>query len=75
MLEDKIFLNIQSGKDFDCSVIFVMIFSKNLFFFCLASDHRRWFNLLCESVFFCQNKVSCSLESSRTDIYPFVSSF
>ena len=67
MLEDEIFLNIQSGKNFDCSVIFVMIFSKNLFFFYLASDHRLWFNLLFES-FFCQNKVSCSLESSRTDI-------
>ena len=33
MLEDEIFLKIQSGKKFDCSVIFVMIFSKNLFFF------------------------------------------
>ena len=73
MLEDKIFLNIQSGKDFDCSVIFVMIFSRTCFF-CLASDHRLWFNLLFESVFFCQNKVSFSLESSRTEIYSLVSS-
>ena len=51
MFEVKIFLNIQSGKDFDCSVIFVMIFSRTCFFK-LASDHRLCFNLLFESVFF-----------------------
>ena len=51
MFEDKIFLITLSGKDFDCSVIYVMIFSKNSFFFGLVSDHRLWLNLLFESVF------------------------
>ena len=44
MLEDKIFLITQSGKDFDCSVILVMIFSKNSFYFGLVSDLRLWIN-------------------------------
>ena len=74
MLEDKIFLITQSGKDFDCSVILVMIFSKNSFYFGLVSDRRLWLNVLFESVF-CQNKVSCSLEISRTDIYSLSSPF
>ena len=57
MLEDEIFLIFLSGKDFDCSVIFVMIFSKNSFFFGLVSDQRLWLNLLFESVLLPESSV------------------